>query len=40
VYRCRQEDKREFLGLKMGNVIYDIRRGVGMDFRERLRVLV
>jgi hypothetical protein len=30
----------EPLGLKVGNVIHDIWRGVGVDFRERLRVLV
>jgi len=40
VCRCRQEDKREPLGLKVGNVIHDIQRGVGVDFREHLRALV
>jgi len=40
VCRCRQEDKREPLGLKVGAAIHDIQRGVGVDFRERLRVLV
>jgi hypothetical protein len=38
--RCRQEDKREPLGLKVGNVIYDIHRGLGLDFRESMKALV
>jgi hypothetical protein len=36
----RNSDKWESLRREVGDAINDIRRGVGVDFRERLRALI
>jgi hypothetical protein len=36
----RAGDKWESLRREVGGAIQDIRRGVGVDFRERLRALI
>jgi len=36
----RSDDKWESLMREIGDAINDIRRGVGVDFRERLRSLI
>lgn len=36
----RASDKWESLRREVGDAIQDIRKGVGVDFRERLRALI